>query len=90
MSILIEQVKHLNTVLECVSQVSMHVSYKLADMVNVAIEEGTYFKSKEWCKINCTKMMVEHKQVEWTKELFTSYQKLKAVEKVYGAQSDIL
>ena len=73
MNVLTEQVKHLNTVLECVSQISMHVSFKLADMVNVAIDEGTYFKNKEWCRANSTKMMVEHKQAEWAKDLFTSY-----------------
>ena len=36
------------------------MSYKLADMVNIAVEEGTYFKSKEWCNAHKSKMMVEH------------------------------
>ena len=26
------------------------MSFKLADLVNIALEEGTYFKSEEWCE----------------------------------------
>lgn len=38
----------------------MLISFKLADMVNIALDEGNYFRSKEWCEANSKKMMVEH------------------------------
>ena len=38
----------------------MLLSFKVADLVNIALEEGNYFKSKDWCQKNSTKMMVEH------------------------------
>ena len=38
----------------------MLMSFKLADMVNIALDEGNYFKSLEWCRLNKSKMMVEH------------------------------
>ena len=47
-------------VLESIGHLSMLMSFKLADMVNIALDEGNYFRSEEWCKQNGSKMMVEH------------------------------
>ena len=44
-----DQMKHLNFVLDSVCSISMLMSFKLADMVNIALEEGTYFKTNDWC-----------------------------------------
>ena len=44
-----EQLKHNNTVLEHIVHLSMLISFKLADMVNIALDEGNYFRSEEWC-----------------------------------------
>ena len=31
-----------------VNEICQLLAFKLADMVNIALEEGTYFKSAEW------------------------------------------
>ena len=46
------------------------MSFKLADMVNIALDERTYFKSKEWCDKNKNNMMVEHDQKGWADQFF--------------------
>ena len=46
--------------LDGISQIAVLMSFKLADMVNIALEEGNYFRSEEWCVKNAEKMMVEH------------------------------
>ena len=42
------QQKHQADVLENVGRVSLLMSFKLADLVNIALEEGSYFRSEEW------------------------------------------
>ena len=49
------------------------MSFKLADLVNIALEEKSYFKDKEWCEKNKANMLVEHDQEKWTKDFFRSY-----------------
>ena len=41
-------------------QISLLMSFKLADLVNIALEEGTYFKSEEWCEKHKSQLLVEH------------------------------
>ena len=55
-----QQVMHKNKLLASVSQISLLMSFKLADMVNIALEEGSYFRSKEWCDQHKGKLLVEH------------------------------
>ena len=62
----------------------MLMSFKLADMVNIALDEGNYFRSEEWCKQNGSKMMVEHQQEDWNKQLFEGYSDLRNLEKNYA------
>ena len=62
----------------------MLLSFKIADLVNIALDEGTYFKSKEWKSKNASKMMVEHKQEDWSKELLEGIAELKTQEKNYA------
>ena len=54
------QIEYQNNMLDSISQILVLMSFKLADMVNIALEEGNYFRSEEWCKNNADKMMVEH------------------------------
>ena len=65
------------------------MSFKLADLVNIALEEKSYFKDKAWCEKNKANMLVEHDQEKWTKDFFKGYQNLKTQEKknFYGSQS---
>ena len=58
----------------------MLLSFKLADMVNIALDENSYFKSEEWCYLNKSKMMVEHDQEDWSKQLFKRFSELQATE----------
>ena len=51
--------------MDSVEEISSLMSYKLADMVNITLEEGTYFKSEEWCEKNKNKLLVEHDQEDW-------------------------
>ena len=46
--------------LDRVGQMSLLLSFKLADMVNIAVEEHTYFRSKEWYASHKDKLLVEH------------------------------
>ena len=46
------------------------MSFKLADLVNIALEEGSYFRSKEWCEQQNGKLLVEHNQEDWQKSFF--------------------
>ena len=84
------RVKHQTQVLENVSNISMLLSFKLADMVNIALDENTYFKSEEWCDLNKSKMMVEHDQEDWNKQLFKRFTELQATELSiqYGENSE--
>ena len=36
--------------LDKINQIMMLMSFKLADMVNIALEENTYFRSRSWCE----------------------------------------
>ena len=55
-----DQMKHWRKILEINGRIQLLLSFKLADMVNIALDEGNYFKTKEWCNKNAAKMMVEH------------------------------
>ena len=34
--------------LESIGLISLLMSFKIADLINIALEEGIYFRSKEW------------------------------------------
>ena len=55
-----KEARYQKKVMDSVEEISSLMSYKLADMVNITLEEGTYFKSEEWCKKNKNKLLVEH------------------------------
>ena len=56
------------------------MSFKLADLVNIALEEGTYFKSPEWCDKHKGSLLVEHSQNSWNSQFFEAYENLIKVE----------
>ena len=58
------------------------MSFKLADLVNIALEDGTYFKTVEWCERNQGRVLVEHEQKDWEKQLFEAFEELLSVEKI--------
>ena len=66
----------------------MLMSFKLADMVNIAVEENNYFRSEAWCEINKGKMLVEHDQNDWEKRFFARYKELKGLEKKQDNQEE--
>ena len=72
---------HLSRLLESVGQVSLLMSFKLADLVNIALQEGTYFKTKEWCDKHSGKLLVEHNQEDWQRQFFEAYKELRTLEK---------
>ena len=43
------EVKLKTDLLDGVGKVSMLMSFKLAVLVNIALQEGSYFRSQEWC-----------------------------------------
>ena len=51
---------HREELLKNVGQISLLMSFKLADLVNIALEEGLYFKSQEWCEKHKGSYLVEH------------------------------
>ena len=55
-----QQVIQQNKLLGSVGQISLLMSFKLADLVNIALEEGSYYRSAEWCEQHKTKLLVEH------------------------------
>ena len=57
------------------------MSFKLVDLVNIALEDGSYFRSKEWCEKNKGKLLVEHSQDDWHRSLFEAYNELKELER---------
>ena len=68
--------KFTKDLLGSVSSLSLLMSFKLADMVNIAVEENTYFKSKEWCIAHKDKLFVENNQENWYKSFFETYEEL--------------
>ena len=46
--------------LASVGSISVLMSFKLADLVNIALEDGSYFKTVEWCERNKGRVLVEH------------------------------
>ena len=42
------------------------MAFKLADLVNIALEQGTYFRSDKWCQERKDDMFVEHSQQDWS------------------------
>ena len=67
--------------MDSVEEISSLMSYKLADMVNITLEEGTYFKSEEWCEKNKNKLLVEHDQEDWKRQFLEACTGLKSLEK---------
>ena len=51
--------------LNSVGHISLLMSFKLADMVNIALEEGSYFRSREWSEKHKGKLLVESQQEDW-------------------------
>ena len=62
----------------------MLMSFKLADMVNIAVDENNYFRSKTWIQKNKNKMLVEHDQKDWEDRFFARYKELLELEKSQG------
>ena len=54
----------------------MLMSFKLADMVNIAVDENNYFRSKNWIEKNKNKLLVEHDQKDWEERFFARYNQL--------------
>ena len=52
--------KSKTKLLQAVGNISVLMSFKLADLVNIALEEGIYFKTTEWCERNKGRLLVEH------------------------------
>ena len=63
-----------------ITQLSLFMSFKLADLVNIALEEGTYFKSDKWCQDHKDDMFVEHSQQDWSIKFFKAYTELVELE----------
>ena len=59
------EVKSKTKLLQAVGNISVLMSFKLADLVNIALEEGIYFKTTEWCERNKGRLLVEHQQLDW-------------------------
>ena len=57
---LVKQVNHQDKIIQKVGLLSDLMSFKLADMVNIALEEGTYYKTQEWCSQNADKYLAEN------------------------------
>ena len=64
------------------------MSFKLADLVNIALEEGTYFKSQEWCDKYKGSLLVEHSQSSWNSQFFEAYENLIKVESLSNNHDD--
>ena len=45
--------------------ISTMICFRLADLVNIAIESGTYFRDQAWKDANKGKLLVEHNQEDW-------------------------
>ena len=60
-----KEAKTNTKLLSAVSSISVLMSFKLADLVNIALEEGSYFKTSEWCERNKGRLLVEHEQLDW-------------------------
>lgn len=56
------------------------LSFKLVDLVNDALDEGTYYKSKVWYLKNEEKMK-QHHLLDWNKKLSQAFLDLRALEK---------
>lgn len=59
------EAKSKTKLLQAVGNISVLMSFKLADLVNIALEEGIYFKTTEWCERNKGRLLVEHQQLDW-------------------------
>ena len=60
-----KEAKTNTKLLSAVSSISVLMSFKLADLVNIALEDGSYFKTSEWCERNKGRLLVEHEQLDW-------------------------
>ena len=50
-------------------------------MINIALEEGVYFRSKEWCESHKDKLLTEHNQQAWMKKFFKAVSNLEELER---------
>ena len=60
-------------------EISTLLIFKLADMINIALDEGRYYKQEEWCWENAEKYLVEGNPYEWNRRFLLaleSFQKL--------------
>ena len=46
------------------------MSFKLADLVNIAVEQGNYFKGREWSENYKGKLLAEDDQEGWQMQFF--------------------
>ena len=59
----------------------MLLSFKIADLINIALEDGSYFRSKTWYEKHKGKLLVEQDQQGWVKKFFDAVYRLKILEK---------
>ena len=57
------------------------ICFRLAGLINIALEEGTYFRDSEWKERNKSKLFVEHQQEEWQSNFFDGVLNLKILER---------
>ena len=63
---LIAQINKQGKAISHANELSTLLSSKLVDMIKIELEEGTYHKTKEWCKENSDKYKVESKPQQWS------------------------
>ena len=56
-----QETNYKSRIIDRVCTIAKLISFRLADFVNIALEEGTYFRDKEWKQRNKDKLLVEHK-----------------------------
>ena len=57
------------------------MSFKLADLINIAVDEKNYYRSEEWCERQKDKLLVEHDQEDWQRQFTEAFVKLTDLEK---------
>ena len=57
------------------NELSTLLIFKLADMINIALEEGTYYKKQDWCWDNSYKYLVESDPHKWNTTFLEAMEK---------------
>ena len=69
------------------NEISTLLAFNLVDMVNIAIDEGTFYRSKEWLQINGRKYPVAGNIEKWKRHLLVALDKLSDFEYMKTTQS---